>query len=169
MTIRDQILSSPETLSDLAWAAERRFREAGALMTAGHFMGSVYLAGLACEMWLKLAAVRCYDPRVTTASYITGYYPTIRAWMTRNFPAIAWESYHSLSFWSGYIISFRAMTGAPLPATVAGELRHHVVTRVFEDWKIDIRYRSFSIPEQHAVRVYNDVSWVRQNWDRLWR
>ncbi len=169
MTIRDRILSVPETLSDIAWAAENRYRESEELLTARKYAGAVYLAGLACEMWLKLAAVKCYDPGSTPISYITGYYPTIRSWMTRNFPAVACESYHSVAFWSGYIISYRAMMGTPLPARLSGELRHHVAMRIFEDWKIDLRYRSLAISERHAWRVYNDVRWVRQNWDRLWR
>lgn len=84
-------------------------------------------------------------------------------------PAIDRESYHSLRFWAEYLMRRRAAEGRPMPAALAGQLRHHVISRLFQDWNIQLRYRPVPLTEAQAWRVYNDVLWVRQNRDLLWR
>ncbi len=167
MTLRDNILNSPETISDLAWAAEQRFREAEVLMDARHITGAVYLLGLAAEMWLKTACFRSFGAGLSTP--IATQLGPARVWMRQQAPAIDAESYHSLQFWAEYLIQKRALTGIPLATEVTGRLRHHVTHRLFADWKVDIRYRLISMSELHSNRVYNDVVWIRREWTSLWR
>src|SRR5439155_9695773 len=95
-TVREQILRSAETFSDLAWAAEQRFREAEELMFSGKFAGAVYLFGLAAEMWLKLASFRLVGASPATA--VHSLLAPIRKWMKLNTPSIDYEKYHSLHF-----------------------------------------------------------------------
>jgi hypothetical protein len=167
MTYRDQILSSPETLSDLDWAAEQRYRDAEELLHRSRYAGAVYLLGLASEMWLKLACFRLRG--ATPSTTVDAVLAPAAKWMNVNAPGIDREAYHSLAFWAEYLMRVRASTGSPLPAHLTGELRHHVVRRLYEDWKIDMRYRSIPVSQFQARRVYHDVAWVRHNWPKLWR
>ena len=167
MDTRQRILAAQETLSDLEFAAEDRFVDAETLMRGGRTDGAVYLLGLAAEMWLKVACSRVagFGP----AGYVTALLGPAQQWMKVHAPAIPRESYHSLMFWSEYLILLRKIEKVPLPANLAGELRHHVESRLFRDWKIDLRYRPFALSERQARRAYHDVSWLRLNHSLLWR
>lgn len=167
MTLREHILSSPETISDLAWAAEQRFREAEELLYTGRFTGAVYLFGLSVEMWLKLACFYFRGARPSTT--VDSQLAPARRWMRANSPAVDPESYHSLLFWTEFLILLRSRQGSSMPSDLAGRLRHHVVSRIFEDWRIDMRYHALAIGEQQAWRVYNDAAWIRDHWRKLWR
>jgi hypothetical protein len=172
MTLRDQIINSPETLSDVRWAAEQRFRDAEALLTAGRFTGAVYVLGLAAEMWLKGA---CLSLRgLSPATRVSAALAAARHWFeqhlaTAGLPAIAHEGYHGLRFWAELAVALRRVGGSPLATDVVGQLRHHVVNRLYWSWKIDLRYAAIALSEREAWRVYNDVVWVRQAWRQLLR
>jgi hypothetical protein len=167
MALRDVILASPETLSDLKWAAEQRFREGEALLMAGRFSGAVYLLGLASEMWLKIACFRARGagPATTVDSQLA----PAKAWMKAQWPMVQPAAYHSLLFWVEYLVRVRQSQGRALPAVVAGAARHHVLSRLYRDWKIDLRYRAVTIDQKAAWRVYLDTIWVRQASGFLWR
>jgi hypothetical protein len=167
MGTRAQILGTSETLSDLAWAADHRFREAEVLLGASHWSGAVYLFGIASEIWLKLACFRLVGNGPGTLVH-TQLAPA-RAWMQRHAPSINPEAYHSLRFWAEYLRRLRVAQGRPLANNLAGPLQHHVVNRLFADWKVDVRYRALLLTEAQAWRVYRDASWVRTVKDRLWR
>ncbi len=167
MNTREQILASPETLSDFAWASEQRFRDADTLLSKGRFSGSIYLGGLAAEMWLKLACAKYV--RLSPTASATALLAPAKIWMKFEAPTILPESYHSLLFWAEYLTRRRISDGRSMSGRLAGELRHHVVNRLFTDWKIDVRYRTLPLDERCARRVYNDVTWIRSNWDQLWR
>ncbi|MCY2951656.1 MAG: hypothetical protein NTU53_06720 [Planctomycetota bacterium] len=167
MTLREQILASPETLSDLAAAAEQRFREAEHLLCAGRFVGAIYLFGLASEMWLKLACFRWRG--ANPATRVVGLLGPARTWMAQNARTIKPESYHSLLFWAEYLIRLRLLQKNPIEALRLGQLRHHVINRLYNDWRIDMRYHPLAISEHQAWRVYNDVLWIRLTWPELWR
>jgi hypothetical protein len=168
LAVRQEILARSETLSDLEWAAEERFREAEELLRAGHFSGAVYLFGLSCEMWLKLGCFRYRGAKITDP--VLSQLGPAKAWMKIRYPLIQCESYHSLVFWVEYLIATRAASVNPLTSSAIGEARHHIVHRLFEDWKIDLRYRQVaSLSERQARRVYRDAAWVRQHWNALWR
>jgi hypothetical protein len=166
-TLREQILASPETFSDLAWAAEQRFQDGEALLSSGRFGGAVYLTGIACEMWLKLASFRLV--RAGPATSVRDLLGPIRTWMAVTQPQVEPEAYHSLRFWAEHLLRRRVRQDSALPSTAAGRLRHHVVGRLFQDWKIDLRYRRAAVSERHAWRVYNDAVWLRGAWNSLWR
>jgi len=167
MTLRDQILTSVETLGDLVWAAEQRFREAEELLVTQHEAGAVYMFGISAEIWLKLSCFKFVG--ASPATPIDSLLGPARVWMKSRAPSIDREGYHSLLFWVEYLLRRRQEEGKALATELAGKLRHHVVSRLFLDWKIDLRYRRFLITERNAWRVYNDTAWLRQNWDMLWR
>lgn len=167
MRLRDQILSSGETVSDFAWAAEQRFFDAEALLLESRYTGAVYLLGLGSEMWLKLACFRLLG--AGPADLVSSYLGPAKIWMSTAAPGVKPESYHSLMFWAEYLIRWRGSKGKDLPSRLVGELRHHVNNRLFGDWKIDMRYRNLTVSDQHAWRVYNDAWWVRANWQDMWR
>ena len=167
MTLRTAISLRHETLSDLAFSAGARFDDAVELLASGRFAGAVYFFGFSAEMWLKLAAAHCRDPFITPTTAWDG--APIKRWMERNAPMIQRESYHSLEFWSEFIILFRDTSTTPLSSEMAGQLRHHVVRRLYQDWHVNIRYRALPVAEHDAWRVYQDAEWVRRNWTILWR
>lgn len=143
MTLRRQIIGSQETLTDVTWAAEQRFRDAETPFRAGRFAGAVYLFGLSSEMWVKLA---CFHLRGATPSTpVRGLLGPARTWMRAQAPAIDPEQYHSLLFWCEYLIRLRHTRGLPMSARLAGLLRHHVANRLHSDWTIDMRYRSAAV------------------------
>jgi hypothetical protein len=160
MTLREQIILSPETLSDLEWAARERFHEGEELLFSRRFSGAIYLLGLASEMWLKLSCFRFqgHTPNVEVMGLLGSAYQ----WMKIKAPHIDKESFHSLQFWAEYLILLRAEKGYPLPRRLIGQLRHHISNRLHNDWKIDMRYRIIALAENDALRVYNDVLWLVQ-------
>jgi len=58
MPLRQIILASPETLSDMLLAAEDRYQDAEELLAQRRFDGCVYLLGSSAEMWLKAVCMR---------------------------------------------------------------------------------------------------------------
>ena len=167
MSLRTRILASPETLSELAWAAEQRFIEAETLINSRRLPGAVYLFGIASEIWLKLACFGFLGNG--PASRVDGQLGPAKAWMQRNAPSVRHEGYHSLQFWADYLVLRRVERGNPLPKDLAGQLRHHVVNRLFWDWKVDVRYRVAILSDQDGRRVHHDAGWVRNVRDKLWR
>ena len=167
MGLRAVILASPETMSDLAWAAEQRYQDGITLLGAGRHAGAVYVFGLASEMWLKLASGKLLGHGPAAA--VAGLLGPVRTWMHLNGSTVLPESYHSLRFWAEHLVLRRTSMGLPLAGRLAGELRHHVSHRLFEDWKIELRYRQVALAPPDALRVYHDATWVRQTWGQLWR
>lgn len=167
MRLRQRILGSPETISDLVWAAEQRYQESGLLFDAGRFSGCVYLAGLSCEMWLKNACFRSLGSNPSTP--VASQLGPARDWMQKNMPTIQHESYHSILFWAEYLIRRREQIGNALSREFVGQLRHHMVNRVFSDWKLEIRYRAIMPSRAEALRVGRDAGWLRIAQDSLWR
>jgi hypothetical protein len=166
-TLRQHILANPETLSDMGSAADERFGEAENLLLSGRFSGAVYLMGLSSEMSLKLSCFRCKG--LPGSAPVDGLLGPVRRWMRTYYPFVEYESYHSLKFWMEYLIALRAMSTDPLPAAVVGQARHHVIHRLYEDWRIDLRYRGACISERQAHRVYQDATWVRERATADWR
>lgn len=169
MTLRDKIIASPETLSDVVWAAEQRFRDGEELLTAHRHVGAVYLLGLASEMWLKAACFRLRGAR--PADRLFAQLGPAKAWMSGELlrlgrPSVSNEAYHSLLFWAEMLLLLRSRK-TPLSKTMAGQLRHHVIVRLYSDWKIDLRYSAIPLSAHDALRVYNDTSWLRATWQQL--
>jgi hypothetical protein len=165
--LRQQILSGPETVSDLAVAAEARFRDAESLFVEGRHQGCIYLLGLSAEMWLKYAAFRISGSRLSQD--VRGLLGPAQAMMRVHMRHIPYEGYHSLLFWLEYLLLLRRLHHVALPAEWEGRLRHHVVNRLFEDWLIDVRYSSLIVAERESWRSYCDVSWLRANVSTFWR
>jgi hypothetical protein len=98
VTLRSAIIASPdETFSDLAWAAEQRFRDGEALLSSRRHTAAVYLHGLAAEMWLKLASAKLLG--LAPSATVVGFLNPVRRWMRLNATNVECESFHSLLFW----------------------------------------------------------------------
>lgn len=167
MTLREQILRSPETLSDMEWAAEQRFLDGRKLLFAGRFSGAVYLLGLAAEMRMKLCCF--YVMGNESQSDARAQLAPARRWMRSHAPQTRDEGYHSLRFWMEFLVLRRIAEGNPLTRQWMGQLRHHIANRLYNDWKIDMRYKETQVSESEAWRVYNDVVWLEDSWDSLRR
>ncbi len=167
MSLRNQLSRWVETFSDIALSAEERFGDARELMIRGRHRGAVYLFGLASEMWLKLASYRLLGAR---ASDPVGHYAHIaRQFMDNNAMNIPRQPGHDLNFWGEFLILRRSQGAAPLSRVQAGQLRHHIMNRLYEDWEIQLRYRPAAVSPGHARRVFADAAWIRDNWENLAR
>ncbi|HTW93883.1 MAG TPA: hypothetical protein VMD30_03750 [Tepidisphaeraceae bacterium] len=167
MSLGDQIRNVPETLSDLALAAECRFRDAEELLTSGRNDGAVYLLGLACEMWLKLACFRLSGG--SPSDRVHAFLRPAATWMQSHAAGVEEESYHSLAFWAEYLVLWRQVNGPAMPAHTADEIRVRIASRLFKAWNIQMRYREFGIPDAQAWSVYDDATWLRSVHDQIWR
>src|SRR5207237_3071418 len=98
MPLRQAILASPETLSDMLLAAEDRYREAEELLLDQEFDGAVYLLGYAAEMWLKATCLRLrgHGPTVQVKDTLG----TLKAFMRNVAPSVPFSDYHDLSFFA---------------------------------------------------------------------
>lgn len=164
-SLRDQLAAWSETVSDLTVSAEDRYRDGLELIAAGRFRGAVYLLGLSAEMWLKLASYRLYAARA--ADLVGPHARRVADYMRLNAPGSDRESGHSLHYWAEFIILFCGRNGRLLSNEQAGRLRHHVINRLFEDWKIELRYRPTIVTGEQARRVLADAAWLRLHWERL--
>jgi hypothetical protein len=166
-TLREQVATWGETVTDLTVSADDRYRDGQELVAAGRFRGAVYSLGLAAEMWLKLACYRLYAARAADA--VGPYARRVANFMQLNAPRTDRESGHSLHYWAEFIILFCARKGRLLSNEQAGRLRHHAVNRLYADWKIELRYRPAAVTADHARRVLADSAWLRLQWERLGR
>ena len=167
LTLRAQLETKRETLSDLAWAAEQRYREGRCLKDAGYSAGAIYLLGLASEMWLKFACFRFSG--ATLGSHVADMLAPAKKWMKIHCGEVDAEGYHSLRFWAEYLLLRRVSEGRPLDRVLAGQLRHHVMNRLFGDWRIDLRYNAVVVEPRLAARVLGDTRWLRLAFGTLWR
>jgi hypothetical protein len=161
--LRLQLDRWTETFSDLAASAEDRYRDAERLIVSGRHRGAVYFFGLAAEMWLKLASYRRFN--AVASDPVGPHARNVRLFMDAHAPTTQRESGHSLSYWAEFLL----LANRGMSRGHAGQLRHHVINRLFLDWKIELRYRPAAVSIEHARRVSMDAAWLRSNWDRLWR
>jgi len=166
-SLRDQLDRWTETFSDLSISAEDRFSDAQDLFTSGRYRGTVYALGLASEMWLKLASYRLFG--AIASDPVGPHARSVRLFMDVHAPMTARESGHSLRYWAEFIVLFAAEHQKQLTRPKVGRLRHHVINRLYLDWKIELRYRPALVSAEHARRVLADATWLRSNWDTFAR
>jgi hypothetical protein len=148
--------ASPETVQDIALAAERRLKEAVslALMNEGH--AAIYLAGMAAEMLLKTA---CYF--VDGARPADLCQPRYAALAHRRYqPAhkVEFEQGHGIWFWSQELIARRRLRNKPVPRRFL-----QAVAAIYADWFVGMRYRPGSAIFREAANFIGWVEWLARN------
>lgn len=159
-------LANPETLQDFELAAQERYWEGLELMVAGRESGGVYLLGYTAEMLLKLASFRLESVRPT--DLVKPRLAPVRNWMKQTCPGIDSEGFHSLVFWATYLRTRRRQQGRPLDQLMESQLAQRT-RRLYAVWAVEMRYRSLRLPASDLRSAYDSVTWIRDNYLRLWR
>jgi hypothetical protein len=158
LPLRHRILSAPETVQDLALAADEKYWEGIELLVAGRRGAGIYLLGYTVEMLLKSA---CFlIDRARPGDPVAPLLHRIQRWARTRLPRIRHESYHSLWFWVHVLRKKRAMAGRPLPPRFDSPLLQRV-RRVYGIWVVDMRYKPDQALQREAQSVYDDVTWIR--------
>lgn len=154
-----------ETLQDFELAAEEKYWEGAALLSAGHPAGGIYVLGYAAEMILKHAGFRTQGHRPGTV--VSALFGPARQWMRTRPPSIQPENYHSLWFWMQYLRGMRRHWGRPLPVELDWELVRRV-RELYQLWWVGMRYRPDQADAHEAAAAYDNVTWLRANQVRFW-
>jgi hypothetical protein len=162
MPLRSIIKASPETLSDMLFAADDRYREAEELLRQHRFDGCVYLLGYAAEMWLKSACFRLRSIGPTARVMVA--LPPLRLWMRQAAPHVLFTDWHDLAYLAQAVIQLRIQQRRPLPPRMVSELQSHVVNGIHSEWLVDMRYRRSSLSAAEAWAALVNTWWVSNNW-----
>lgn len=166
MHLRRRLTLYPENVSDFTIAGELKYWEGLELLTAGHPGAGIYLLGYTAEMLLKVASFR-FDGASPTDPVAPRLAPA-KGWLKTRPLAVGHEAYHSLLFWANYLRSRRAAFGYAFDSRLEGELMHRV-RRLYSIWWVEMRYRPDRATSHDVARAVDDVTWIRQNFSRLWR
>ena len=146
MSFRARIDANPKTLAEFEQAWTQRYVEGMRLLEeeATH-TGGIYLLGYVAEMILKVAYFRFVgaasdDPikaLLTTTSFKTAI---------KNV-GVETEFYHSPRFWTELLVSTRKVSKRSLPTHLQEDLRAYA-EKLYNNWKVDIRYHSLKVRAQ---------------------
>ncbi len=162
MPLRQIVLASPETLSDMLLAAEDRYLDAEELLARHRFDGCVYLLGFSAEMWLKAACMRLRGLR--PPAEVWSALVALKSFMRQIAPHVVFAGYHDLSFYVRCIEAIRLQQGRPLPSDLLRELHATIVGGLYEEWIVDMRYRRSGTTEPRAWRSLQRAWWIKSNW-----
>jgi hypothetical protein len=160
MGIRSRIPARAESVHEFSCGLEDRFWDGLELLMVDHRAGGIYLMGFAAEMILKLACCRIDGMRPNDR--ISVWLGTVRSWAKRNLPGVDPEHFHSIFFWTQAYKFKRAMAGASNPPLIA-ELDRRM-SRLHENWLVDMRYVDDRSLPAEADEVYDDVAWIRDQY-----
>jgi hypothetical protein len=161
MAYRARLQSTYESVQDIALSAERRLDEAEQLLYKGRHHTSIYLAGLAAEMFLKsaLAYLRGAAPANPIDAYLE---PVRRAYARRGRLSRDFESGHGLWFWSQVLIQERQARGLPMPRRFHRNLLANCAM-LYADWFVAMRYRPGYASQHEALNFLATVEWFKSN------
>jgi len=163
--LRQAILASPETLSDVLVAADDRYREAEELLVGQHFDGCVYLLGYSVEMWLKSACLRLRNvPPFAAVKPVLG---PLKSWMKGTAPHVPFTNYHDLAFLGQCVVHLRLAQGRPLAAALHAELQRRIIVGFHDEWIVDMRYRRAALTAAEAWAALDNAWWMKSNWTQL--
>lgn len=166
MPLRHDLESQPETLQEMELAAEDKYWEGLELMVTGRGGGGIYLMGYVAEMLLKIAYFRFTDAR--PADHVPSRLGPARTAGNHLIPGIGHENYHSLRFWALLLFETRNRYHKPLPSEVEA-LFVQRTRRLYQTWWVEMRYRRDQSLGWNVRSVYDDVTWLRDNYAVLWR
>ena len=165
MPLRQIILASPETLSDMLLAAEDRYQDAEELLAQQRYDGCVYLLGFSAEMLLKYVCMRLRG--LTPADPVKPALSALKHWMKHSSPTVSWIDYHDLPFFVRSIEALRLNIGRPLALGLQRELSARMIAGVYEEWIVDMRYRRSGISDLRAWQLLENAWWIKSNWIQL--
>lgn len=166
MTLRSRLSRHPETIQEFRLAAETRYLDGLELMMAGRQGAGIYVMGYAAEMLLKNAyfLFTGAGPRDFVRPRLV---PALRAAQVL-IPSVGHEGYHSLSFWALLLLESRRWQRRPFRDGIEGPFLQRT-RRLYQNWWVEMRYRSDPPGSLDARSVYDDVSWLRAHYHLLGR
>ena len=166
MPVRQRILPSSECVDNFELVAQEKYEAGFNLLTVGMLSDAVYLMGFTADMLLKSAYFRLCQfqgQQPVTSSDLQNAKNEAK---TLGVKADR-EGYHGLEFWSEMIVKKRRQF-VPLDAAFEIELQRHIRT-LQNNWSVEMRYLPNLVIYQDAESVFDEVSWVIDNHERLWR
>jgi len=161
MAYRAQLQATQESVQDMALSAQRRLDEAEQLLYVGRHHTSIYLAGLAAEMYLKsaLAYLRGAAPADAIDAYLE---PVRRAHARRGPLSRDFESGHGLWFWSQVLLLERQAQHRITPRRLHRSLLATCAS-LYANWFVSMRYRPGRAAQDEALSFLATVEWLRSN------
>jgi hypothetical protein len=156
----------PETVQEFELAIEERYFESLEFLTGGYFQSGIYILGYAAEMILKNAFFRFDGARL--GEPIGPRLGPARRLGRDLLEGIQDESYHSIRFWAALLQERRIRVSRPLPDDLGVELARRT-NRLYATWWVEMRYRSSIADEKEANHAFEDVSWLFEHYQELWR
>lgn len=171
MSLRSQLAGKVETLQEFSLAAAEKYDEGQRLIAENDFGAGIYLLGYAAEMILKNAYFR-FTGAAVSDEIGPRLFPAKAAGDDRHggglIPGISPESFHSLRFWAMLLQSSRA-NQKRLWTDVEFVLEFERCTeRLYNNWWVEMRYRTDLANHQQALQVLSDVGWLRNHQTTLW-
>jgi hypothetical protein len=149
--------ATAETVQDLELSAQRRLDEALALYLADRNHTAIYLAGLSAEMYLKTACFFLGGAR--PADPVTAHLAPVKPGKYKPPFAGDFESGHGLWFWSQELLYRRRSLRLPK----APNRFLQVMSSIYMDWFVGMRYRPGSATGENAAQFITQVEWLAGN------
>lgn len=135
-------------------------------MLRGYGGAGMYLLGYAAEMLLKsvyfrFGGAQLLDPvrfLLRPAQQIANIL----------IPGVEPEQYHSLRFWALLLRERRRRQNNPLPLDMDAPFVSRT-RRMYQNWWVGMRYRQDQSRPMEAITFLDDMDWLRDNYDSLWR
>ncbi|MGD0539876.1 MAG: hypothetical protein ABSB33_00020 [Tepidisphaeraceae bacterium] len=143
-------------------AAEDRYQDAEELLAQRRYDGCVYLLGFSAEMWLKAVCMRLRG--LTPADLVMPALPALRKLMKQIAPAVLFTDYHDLSFYVRSIEALRLDMLRPLAPDLQRELNAKMISVLYAEWIVDMRYRRSGRTEPQAWQSLESAWWIKSNW-----
>ncbi len=164
MPLRSRLDAHPETIRELELAAEQRYDEAQELWRSNRNGAAIYLFGYVAEMILKCSYLRFSGERATSPVTLA----PARAVARRLRVDVPYEAYHSLRFWALLLREARRSRGRALPPDIDSRLVQRS-RRLYQNWWVVMRYHQDRAAPLEVKTVFEDVTWLRDNYPALWR
>jgi hypothetical protein len=166
MKLPDRIKHGHELLQDFELASAERYQDARELLVKGNATGATYLSGYVAEMLLKNAVFRFDGAR--PADRVFPRLAPAKKWAQKELPSLKFTTYHNVLFWAHVLRKKRMIKGRPLAEPIAQNLLR-IAWRVERAWDVQLRYFGREVSMQAALRVFDDVTWIKKNHSHLWR
>lgn len=158
-----------ETVAEIKGAAEDHYQEGQKLVQDGFHHAGIYLLGYAAEIWLKTALCRV-DPNLILTDTVDSHVGLARFRWQRMFGGRP-PSGHDLLFLALSLEDERRRVGKPSLGTVSSvlsQLFNVSVGMIYDHWFVEMRYRRQDATASEALRMFQSVEWLRDNYLFLW-
>ncbi len=166
MALRRRLEMQGETWVSIQLAANARFFEGRDLVHRGFGGAGIYLLGYSAEMLLKSAYFRYTG--IKGSAPINPLFGGVQQVANQLIPGVSREAFHSLRFWGLLLRKIRRHENRALPPQIDAPFVSRT-RRLYQNWWVSMRYRPDQAQAREVASVLEDVEWLRNNSQALWR